>query len=372
MLSISLRNSINLKEFTKVKKLGEGAFGVTFLYTKGNEKIAVKHIKIVKNYEQDIKNEVAILEKISSRCANRHVLCFKQINHSGDGQTSIITEFLDGFNFTSVLKKVFPASNFHQFIDLVMSCMYQLNDAIEYIHSVGIVHYDIKPDNILLTENKILKLIDFGLARSGSNSVISTSGGTPGYIPAYAKSSNPAYRYGTIPLSLAKTHDYYAFAKTFYDNKFSIYSPLFALNILVGQIYKTGKYNDIEEKLLTRFHSIIDDFNTIGYSTNSGPLPQQEYNIIFNNIKKLKGFKLPRDTFNIFGKTPLARLIPGMKRSNVVITDSDKLSNRRSKPNRMRQYRSRSIRSRRSISKPKSTRKVKSLQPMSISKPMSM
>jgi len=35
---------------------------------------------------------------------------------------------------------------------------------VEYLHSIGVTHRDIKPENILLDENDVLKIVDFGFA----------------------------------------------------------------------------------------------------------------------------------------------------------------------------------------------------------------
>ena len=50
----------------------------------------------------------------------------------------------------------------------VQSFSYQLLLALDYIHGVGIMHRDLKPENILIHKTKILKLCDFGLARTFS------------------------------------------------------------------------------------------------------------------------------------------------------------------------------------------------------------
>jgi serine/threonine protein kinase len=43
--------------------------------------------------------------------------------------------------------------------------MRSITSAVVYLHNKGIVHQDLKPDNILLTENDVIKVADFGLAR---------------------------------------------------------------------------------------------------------------------------------------------------------------------------------------------------------------
>jgi non-specific serine/threonine protein kinase len=66
-------------------------------------------------------------------------------------------------------------------LDEILSFARQMCAALEHAHAHGIIHRDLKPENVLITPDGIAKLMDFGLARSGS-SRISTEGAIVGTV----------------------------------------------------------------------------------------------------------------------------------------------------------------------------------------------
>ncbi|CAD8071326.1 unnamed protein product [Paramecium primaurelia] len=88
----------------------------------------------------------------------------------------IITDFIDGRTLhTELLSRPTGLS-----ISQTLKVMFQILNAVIYIHKKGIMHRDINPHNVMLSEN--VKLIDFGLARKIKNQIIFPIAGTPGYM----------------------------------------------------------------------------------------------------------------------------------------------------------------------------------------------
>lgn len=95
-------------------------------------------------------------------------------------QLYFVQEFIDGENLLQKLQQqeVFTESQIFKLLADILPVM-------QSIHNMGVVHKDIKPENIMYRQNNQLVLIDFGISKELSNTVmtIGTTVGTIGYAP---------------------------------------------------------------------------------------------------------------------------------------------------------------------------------------------
>ncbi|EGW32651.1 mitogen-activated protein kinase [Spathaspora passalidarum NRRL Y-27907] len=152
-----------------IKVLGKGSYGVVCLaidaksLNSGHEhKIAIK--KVTKIFNKDILLIRAIRELKFMKFFRGH----KNISTLIDLDVVYVKPYdglycfqeLADLDLARVLYSNVQFSEFH-----IQNFMYQIMCGIKYIHSADVIHRDLKPGNILVTTQGILKICDFGLAR---------------------------------------------------------------------------------------------------------------------------------------------------------------------------------------------------------------
>jgi len=96
-----------------------------------------------------------------------------------DGRPAIAMELIEGETLADVLDRGPLESR------TAVAIADQLLDAVGYAHSKGVVHRDVKPDNVFVSSEGRVKLTDFGIAHVGSSATLTRTGtvmGTPGYM----------------------------------------------------------------------------------------------------------------------------------------------------------------------------------------------
>ena len=150
-----------LEKYTKVEKVGEGTYGVVYKckMKDTNDFVALKKIRL-ENEDEGIPStsirEISILKQLR----HPNIVYLIDLIH-GEKKLYLVFEFMD-----HDLKKFLDINNGPLTPELVKSYLFQILIAVNFCHSKRILHRDLKPQNLLIDKDGIIKVADFGLARS--------------------------------------------------------------------------------------------------------------------------------------------------------------------------------------------------------------
>jgi len=150
-----------LEKYTKVEKVGEGTYGVVYKcrVKDTNDFVALKKIRL-ENEDEGIPStsirEISILKQLR----HPNIVYLIDLIH-GEKKLYLVFEFMD-----HDLKKFLDINNGPLTPELVKSYLFQILIAVNFCHSKRILHRDLKPQNLLIDKDGIIKVADFGLARS--------------------------------------------------------------------------------------------------------------------------------------------------------------------------------------------------------------
>lgn len=145
----------NQENYEVVRKLGRGKYSEVFegINIVNDTKIVIKILKPVK--KKKIKREIKILENLYG---GPNIIKLHDIVKDVQSKTpSLIFEHVDNISFNHL----YPTFT----IDDMRYYLCQLLVALDFCHSMGVMHRDVKPHNVMIDHNKReLRLIDWGLA----------------------------------------------------------------------------------------------------------------------------------------------------------------------------------------------------------------
>jgi len=152
------------RDYTLLASLGEGEFSHVWKvrHKEDGDLWAVKTGKAFtgpKNRQRQLE-EVMILRKLSKAC-HPHIVKFAD-SWEQSGRLYIRTELLECGDLARYLSSVSEMGGLGE--GRVWKVLAELASALEFIHSHGILHLDMKPSNILLTNEGSLKVADFGMS----------------------------------------------------------------------------------------------------------------------------------------------------------------------------------------------------------------
>ena len=191
----------NVPGYTTMKALGSGGFGDVVLarHDKSGTLVAIKYLRpgllSDMRFATMFRDEAAVLASVD----DPHVVRLYEYAESPSG-AAIVMELVDGVTLRQILERQGGTTPEAALVVLEGSLL-----GLAAAHARGVVHRDYKPDNVLVDEDGVSKLTDFGIAaRSGDRTA---AGGTLAYAPPEQLSGGSASPAG----------DVYAATATFFE-----------------------------------------------------------------------------------------------------------------------------------------------------------
>ncbi|NTW41667.1 MAG: serine/threonine protein kinase, partial [Cellulomonadaceae bacterium] len=159
--------------------LGQGGMGAVYRAVDGDGtvvalKLLHPHLGADPDARERLRREVANLQRVRHRGVAR--VLDAEIDSS---DAFIVTELVDGPDLATLVRTDGPLAG-QRLTDLAD----QLRDALEAVHAAGVLHRDLTPGNVLVTDDGPV-LIDFGIAQAAEDARVTSTGlvaGTPGYL----------------------------------------------------------------------------------------------------------------------------------------------------------------------------------------------
>ena len=169
------------------KKIGEGGMGIVYQaeHVRLPKSFAVKVLSAAVAPESELYHRFRREAEICSRLKHEHIVDVVDFNLTEDGRPYLVMELLEGEDLATRLDLAGRLP-----IEKVIDILGQVTSALTEAHEQGVVHRDLKPQNIFLCQRRhqddYVKLVDFGISKiQGAGSVLTATGafvGTPVYM----------------------------------------------------------------------------------------------------------------------------------------------------------------------------------------------
>ena len=170
-----------LGRYRPLAELGEGGHGTVDLAfdTKMARRVAIKRIPLTRRGVQILSRTTGLREARTVALLNHPNIVTVYEWDTDDDEAFLIMEHVDGVPLAELLSLYAPLD-----LDESAAVLAPIADAVGLAHDNGVLHLDLKPENVLITRDGLVKVADFGVAAlTNAAGQALSAGGTLGYMP---------------------------------------------------------------------------------------------------------------------------------------------------------------------------------------------
>jgi len=213
----------NIEQYEIVRRLGAGGSGVVYLAndTLLQRPVVLKILRTGLLSAQQLRSTVLREARMASAIEHPNVCGIYEVGEAGE-EGYIVMQYVPGQSLDQLIARG-PANP-----QLTLSVGIQIADGLQAAHALGIFHRDLKPQNVMLTDGGLVKILDFGLARR-----ISQEEGN--FDPSQPKLSADASEAASTYTGRGGTIRYMA-PEQFVTGQSSVQSDVWALGVILYEL----------------------------------------------------------------------------------------------------------------------------------------
>jgi eukaryotic-like serine/threonine-protein kinase len=186
-MSKEIEANTTLSHYRILLKLGAGGMGEVYLAqdTKLDRRVAIKFLSAELGADERARRRLIGEARAAAKLDHPNICTIHEVGEA-DGHCFIVMQYVEGETLSSRAAR--EPLELREVLDIAV----QVSEALSEAHSRGIIHRDIKPQNIMITARGQTKVMDFGLAKvlrggpideSQVETVLTESGGIVGTVP---------------------------------------------------------------------------------------------------------------------------------------------------------------------------------------------